>query len=594
MFVAGIGGTSGGNDVLIARLSGATGVDVWRRTAGIAPVDNPVLLARDAFGDVVVASTAHLAKYAGTTGNVIWSRSFTGARAMTLDADGNVYVTGAADGWTTQKFAGASGIPVWSASVGGGGFPTAGIGYVAIALDAAGDVVATGNGEYGPLLYHYVWTLKLGGADGTLRWLQRYLTTPFGTEDYASAVAVDGAGDVVVVGYGYEGTRIAHAQKYAGTNGALLWDGAGSSWSYEAVAIDPWGNPLVAGSVGVSKLVGSDGLTVWNANSSRSGAVALLPGGALAAGTVQSVGTLPGLVITRIDNPHPAYASLALSASPEPSVYQGPLSLWASLVPVSNSGAVTFTGPTGTPLCAMTSVVYGLASCDASAAGLPPGRWPLTATWSGNSAYAPAVATIVHGVQVASGAFCDGFADLAAADPFCANATWLANRSITLGCASGWYCPYESTGRLAMAAFMNRLGGAVGARVFEATAVVGALDPDTAPPVCVSADEPAVDYPRAARVDAVLAVGAANTTAIEATIVASSDGGTTWQPLAGVPLRAGVPANGYANLRLLGRRDLVEGDAVRFGVVVRRGGADSHDLTLARCHLRAVIGNADP
>ena len=195
---------------------------------------------------------------------------------------------------------------------------------------------------------------------------------------------------------------------------------------------------------------------------------------------------------------------------------------------------------------------------------------------------------------MASGAFCDGFADLAAADPFCTNATWLANRSITLGCAAGWYCPYESTGRLAMAAFMNRLGGAVGSRVVEATAAVGALDPDTAPPVCVSADEAAADYPRAARVDAVLAVGAANTTVIEATIVASSDGGTTWQPLAGVPLRAGVPGDGYANLRLLGRRDLAAGEVVRFGVVVRRGGADSHDLTLARCHLRAVIGNADP
>ena len=352
VFVAGTAGTSGGDDVLIARLSGATGADVWRRTAGAAAVRNAVLLARDAVGDVVVASTAQLAKYAGTTGNVIWSRSFTGARAMTLDAGGNVYVTGTEDGWTTQKFSGASGNPVWSASVGGGGFPTYGVGYVAIALDAAGDVVATGNGEYGPLLYHYIWTLKLGGTDGTLRWLQRYLRAPSGTEDYASAVAVDGAGDVVVVGYGYEGTRVAHAQKYAGTNGALLWDSAGSSWSYEAVAIDPWGNPLVAGSGGVTKLVGSDGLTVWNANFSPLRAIALMPGGALAAGSIQNPGTLPGLVITRIDNPHPAYASLALGAWPEPSVYQGPLSLGGSLVPVSRSGWVTFAGPNGALLCA--------------------------------------------------------------------------------------------------------------------------------------------------------------------------------------------------------------------------------------------------
>ena len=594
MFVAGVAGLGGPEESVIARLNGVSGADVWRRGTGVPSGEQAVLLARDAAGDVIVASVAHLAKYAGTTGNVIWSRDFAGARAMTLDADGNVYVTGAVDGWTTQKYSGASGSPIWSARFGGSSLPYNG--YLAVALDAAGDVVATGNGEYGPLLYHYVWTLKLGGADGTMRWLQRYLRAPFGTEDYASAVAVDGAGDAVVVGYGYEGTRVAHAQKYAGTNGALLWDRAGSSWSFDAVVIDPWRNPLVAGSGGATKLVGSDGLTVWNASSSPLRAIALLPSSAIAAGGVQNVYTadaLPGLVVTRIDNPHPAHASVALGASPEPSVYQGPLSLWGSLVPVSNSGTVSFTGPTNAALCAIASVANGVATCDASASGLPPGRWPLTATWSGNSAYAPAAATIVHGVQVAS-ALCDGFADLAAADPFCASATWLANRSITLGCAAGWYCPYESTGRLAMAAFMNRLGGVVGPRVVEASSNLAALDPDTDPPVCVSADEAAAGYPRAARVDAVLAVGAANTTAIEATIVASSDGGTTWQPLAGVPLRAGVAGNGYANLRLLGRRDLAAGEVARFGVVVRRGGADSHDLTLARCHLRAVIGNADP
>ena len=53
---------------------------------------------------------------------------------------------------------------------------------------------------------------------------------------------------------------------------------------------------------------------------------------------------------------------------------------------------------------------------------------------------------------------CAGFTDVEDTSPFCGNVTWLKNRSITLGCAPGLYCPNDFVSRLQMAAFMNRLG----------------------------------------------------------------------------------------------------------------------------------------
>ena len=57
---------------------------------------------------------------------------------------------------------------------------------------------------------------------------------------------------------------------------------------------------------------------------------------------------------------------------------------------------------------------------------------------------------------------CAGFVDVPASDGFCPNVEWLKNRSITLGCTdTTHYCPTASVTRLAMAAFMNRLGTAL-------------------------------------------------------------------------------------------------------------------------------------
>jgi hypothetical protein len=57
---------------------------------------------------------------------------------------------------------------------------------------------------------------------------------------------------------------------------------------------------------------------------------------------------------------------------------------------------------------------------------------------------------------------CAGFTDVPAASPFCPSVEWMKNRAITTGCGDGTtYCPNDVVSRLAMAAFMNRLGTAL-------------------------------------------------------------------------------------------------------------------------------------
>ena len=56
---------------------------------------------------------------------------------------------------------------------------------------------------------------------------------------------------------------------------------------------------------------------------------------------------------------------------------------------------------------------------------------------------------------------CAGFTDVQDTDPFCANVVWMKTRGITLGCTATLYCPTDPVTRLAMAAFVNRLGDVV-------------------------------------------------------------------------------------------------------------------------------------
>lgn len=194
---------------------------------------------------------------------------------------------------------------------------------------------------------------------------------------------------------------------------------------------------------------------------------------------------------------------------------------------------------------------------------------------------------------VSLGPQCSTFTDVASSSLFCANVDWLKNRGITLGCTStSVYCPADPVTRLAMAAFMNRLGTALTATAATQEAAPGSVVAGAGNVVCQSADTAITGFPRRAYVDAVFAATAAGATEFGADVVASLDGGATWSNLNTQLSRATTKANRWTNLRAFGERDLNVGQSVRFGLRITRGSqGGTATLTDSRCHLRALFGN---
>ena len=72
-------------------------------------------------------------------------------------------------------------------------------------------------------------------------------------------------------------------------------------------------------------------------------------------------------------------------------------------------------------------------------------------------------------------ALCAGFTDVLQ-DQFCTNVTWIKNRQVTLGCTQTTYCPHDAVSRIAMAAFMNRIGNVLTPALVHAEDAGSSLD----------------------------------------------------------------------------------------------------------------------
>ncbi len=202
--------------------------------------------------------------------------------AMAIDSNGNVLVTGSSGGWGTNdfftvKYSGADGTLLWAKRYDG---PGHGNDYpYALAVDVGGNVFVAGTSENGPPNYGSAsCVIKYAAADGALLWEKRY-NSPANTIDEARSVAVDGDGDVVVAGASYNADIISDyfTAKYSGTNGALLWDrrynGPANGEDYPtALALDQSGNVVVTGvsSAGnllpdyyTAKYAGTNGALLW-------------------------------------------------------------------------------------------------------------------------------------------------------------------------------------------------------------------------------------------------------------------------------------------------------------------------------------------
>jgi len=178
---------------------------------------------------------------------------------------------------------------------------------------------------------------------------------------------------------------------------------------------------------------------------------------------------------------------------------------------------------------------------------------------------------------------------------FCPNVEWLKNRAITLGCTSTTlYCPSDVVSRLAMAAFMNRLGTALTPVQFRAELGTGAINLDASSVVCASTDFAVTGYPRRAFVDAGLSATATADAGFAADLVQSTDAGATWTAMNTLPNRGSVSANQWAGVSDIAYADLAVGQTVRWGLRVSRGGiAGSANLTDGRCQLRSLVYSRD-
>jgi hypothetical protein len=231
-------------------------------------------------------------KYNGLTGAVMWSASYNAppgdlsdfARALDLDAAGNVFVTGSSENasgfpnYTTIKYDAATGAQLWVTQYNG---PDNRVDTATdIEIDAAGNAVVTGSSYGLDTNYDYL-TVKYNGANGAQMWTARYNAPPGFYTDSARALDLDSAGDVVVTGSSENADSVTNyaTVKYSGATGAQLWvtqfNGPDNRNDNAAdVKFDSSGNVVVTGSsYGIDtnydyqtlKYNGATGAQMWSA-----------------------------------------------------------------------------------------------------------------------------------------------------------------------------------------------------------------------------------------------------------------------------------------------------------------------------------------
>jgi uncharacterized delta-60 repeat protein len=193
-------------------------------------------------------------------GNQLWVKRYNGpgndhdqAFAIAVDGSGNVYVTGYSDGsgtsedYATLKYD-PDGTQLWVKRYNGPGndYDWAS----AIAVDSSGNVYVTGYSVFGGTSADYA-TIKYD-PDGNELWVKRY-DGPGNYYDYVSAIAVDGSGNVYVTGVSYgSGTGEDYATVKYDPDGNQLWEkrynGPGNEYDWaSAIALDGSGNVYVTG-----------------------------------------------------------------------------------------------------------------------------------------------------------------------------------------------------------------------------------------------------------------------------------------------------------------------------------------------------------
>ncbi len=269
--VAGYTDTSTLSDIMAVKYDGANGAVLWQQTFDDASssYDQAWGLALDAAGNAIVTGYAwngteydiKTIKYASADGSILWQNTFTGPAsgidfgiAIGTDAAGNAFVggkvwNGSNDDLKVVKFAAADGAVLWDKTyTGPAGFNE----YVyALAVDGAGNVIVTGEEQLSTTDSDWK-TIKYAADDGAVLWQASYAGAALGL-DLPYSIRVDANDDVVIAGDTNNGTDFdGKIIKYSGADGSVLWEKTfagpgGGDDIYYSVALDGAGNALVSG-----------------------------------------------------------------------------------------------------------------------------------------------------------------------------------------------------------------------------------------------------------------------------------------------------------------------------------------------------------
>lgn len=198
----------------------------------------------------------------------------------------------------------------------------------------------------------------------------------------------------------------------------------------------------------------------------------------------------------------------------------------------------------------------------------------------------------------AIGAPCAGFSDVDDANPatasFCGDVAWIKNRSVTLGCTSATeYCPTAPVSRLAMAAFMRRLGAALIPESLMSNQLYGSLPLLSGLYLCVTPPSDSRMYDRRidinSHVDFSLNSGPAQ---LLVEPVYSLDDGATWSSTNLIAHTVFAPAGTGNGSPAAMSVSAPAGTTVRAALFVSRPGGAVYDLEYASCLVRATVSSA--
>ncbi len=198
-------------------------------------------------------------------GNLLWSRDYTSsgertdvASAVAVDGSGNVVVAGYEDlgavpglqrsNWLIRKYD-STGNLLWSRTYTSPAPEYAIDLAFGVAVDPSDNVVVVGREDQSDLGQSVDWLIRKYDSVGNLLWSKTYNKATVNGADVAYGVAVDGTGNVLVVGFESGGGGAWLIRKYD-SNGNLLWSHNGPA------VVDGVAYAVAAGSSGNAVVVG--------------------------------------------------------------------------------------------------------------------------------------------------------------------------------------------------------------------------------------------------------------------------------------------------------------------------------------------------